>query len=97
VSPADEDLHGVLAARGQQVLAVQLRLDVAPAQQRGDLLLDEFGLAFLHHQHGALAGAEVGDLFRHQGIGDVQHQQGISVAPNASARPSCCRLRTSAL
>jgi hypothetical protein len=48
----------------------------APAQQGGDLLLDVFGLAFLDHQHRALAHAEVGDLLGHQRAGDVQHQQG---------------------
>ena len=54
---------------------MQPGLDVAPAQQRGDLLLDVFGLAFLDHHHAALADAEVRDLLGHQRIGDVQHQQ----------------------
>jgi hypothetical protein len=55
---------------------VQRRLDVAPAQQRGDVLLDVLGLAFFHHQHRALAHAEVGHLLGHQRVGHVQHEDG---------------------
>ena len=54
---------------------MQPGLDVAPAQQGRDLLLDVFGLAFLDHQHGALAHAEIRHLLGHQRIGDVEHQQ----------------------
>ena len=48
---------------------------VAAAQQGGNFLLDVLGLAFFHHQHAAFANAEVGNLVRHQGAGDVEHQQ----------------------
>jgi hypothetical protein len=34
---------------------------------------------------------------RHQRVGDVQHQQRDALSPNASARPSCCSARTSAV
>jgi hypothetical protein len=71
---ARQHLDAVLAGRGQHVLAVQRRLDVAPAQQGGDLLLDVFGLAFFHHQHRALADAEVGHLLGHQRVGHVEHE-----------------------
>jgi hypothetical protein len=70
-----DHFHGVLAAHGQQVLAVQGRLDVAPAQQGGDFLLDVLGLPFFQHQHGALADAEVRDLVGHQRAGHVEHQR----------------------
>ena len=45
--------HGfgvVLARHVHAVLAVQLRLHVGAAQDGGDFLLDEFGLAFLEHE-----------------------------------------------
>ena len=57
---------------------MQPGLDVAPAQQRGDLLLDVLGLAFLDDQHRALAGAEIGDLLGHQRVGHVEHSSGMS-------------------
>ena len=68
-------LGRVLAGRRQHVLAVQRRLDVAAAQQSGQLLLDVLGLPFFHHQHGAFADAKVFQLDWHQRVGDVEHQQ----------------------
>ncbi len=48
-------------------------LHVGAAQDGVDRLLDEVGLAFLDHQHGALAGAEAHELLVDQRIGDVEH------------------------
>ncbi len=48
-------LRGVFAGHRQQVLAVQLGRNVGVAQDLVQRLLDEFGLAFLDHQHRLLA------------------------------------------
>ena len=55
-----------------------------PAWRRilDERLLDEVGLPLLHQQHRALVAAEVDDLVRHQGIGDVHHIEG-----NAAGAP----------
>ena len=46
------------------------------AVQRGQhVFLDVLGLAFLQHHHGGLGAAPIGDLFRHQRVGDIEHQQ----------------------
>ena len=58
-------------AIGSTSLPAILRLDIAPAQDRVERLLDIFGLALLDHQHGALARAERDDLVVDQRIGDV--------------------------
>ena len=73
--PVGHHLGGVLARHRQHVLAVDLGVDVALAQDRVDRLLDVVGRALLDDQHGALALAEVGDLVGHQRMGDVQHQR----------------------
>jgi hypothetical protein len=58
---AGDHLHVVFAGHGQQVLAVQRASDdVGAAQQGGEVLLDVLRLALLHHQHRALATAEIG-------------------------------------
>ncbi len=67
-------LGRVLAGAGQQVLAVQRGGDAGAAQQRGEFLLDVLGLAFLDHQHGALALAEALELLGHQRARHVEHQ-----------------------
>jgi hypothetical protein len=90
-----DHFHGVLAAHGQQVLAVQGRLDVAPAQQGGDLLLDVLGLAFFQHQHGALAAQKFAIWSGTSGLVTLSTSVGMSSSPNASARPNCCSARTS--
>ena len=72
--PSSSTSDGVFAGLRQQVLAVHLGLDVGAAQLDVDRLLDVVGLAFLDHQHGALAGAEFADLLRHQRIDHVEHQ-----------------------
>ena len=65
---------GVLAAHRQHVFAVQGRVDLTPSKQGGYLLLNVFGLTFFDDQNSAFACTEVGNLFRHQGAGDVQDQ-----------------------
>ena len=67
-------LDRVLAGGRQQVLAVQRRLHVAPAQQRGQLLFDELGLPFFEQHHRAFARAERHQLVGHQRIRHVEHQ-----------------------
>jgi hypothetical protein len=57
-----------------RALAEDAGRDVGAAQLHVHRLLDVFGMAFLDHEHGALAGAEGGDFFRHQRIDDVEHQ-----------------------
>ena len=68
-------LGGVLARHRQHVLAVELGVDVALAQDGVDRLLDVVGRTFFDDQHGALALAEIDDLVGHQRVGDVQHQR----------------------
>ena len=51
------------------------RLHIGLAQDAVHGLLDEVGLALLHQQDGALAGAKTRELRIDQGIGDVQHVQ----------------------
>ena len=64
---------GVFACHGQDVFAVNFRLDVGFAQNRIDILLDEIGLAFFDDKYRALAQAEVFDFFFDQRVGDVQN------------------------
>ncbi len=47
----DHDRRGVLAAHRQDVLARNPRLNVAPAQQRVQRLLEIVGRALFDHQH----------------------------------------------
>ena len=68
------DFGGVLAALRQHVFAVQRGLQVTAAQGQRQLLLDVFGLPFFEQQHRCFTGAKRGQLFRHQGVGDVEHQ-----------------------
>ena len=49
--------------------------DVGAAQLHVHRLLDVFGMAFLDHEHGALAGAEAAQLLGHQRIDHVEHQE----------------------
>ena len=65
--------RSVFAGLGQHILAVQLRIEVGPAQDLPDRLLQELGRALLHHQHRPLAGAEAHDLLGHQRVRDVEH------------------------
>jgi hypothetical protein len=44
------DRRGIFAGHRQHVLAADLGLDIAAAQDGVERLLDEFGLAFLDHQ-----------------------------------------------
>ena len=71
-----QHLGCVVAAHGQHFLTRQLRVDVAPAQDRIDGLLDILGLAFLDDQHRLLARAEVDHFGVDHGIGDVEHVKG---------------------
>ena len=75
VKEGDKALHhhvgGVFAAHRQHVLAENARVDVGAAQRGIEHLLDVVGMPLLHHQYGALAGAELRDLIRHHRIGDV--------------------------
>ena len=57
-----DDLDRVLPRHRQDVLAVHRGRHVVATQDRENLLLDEFGLAFLDDEHRALAGAELRDL-----------------------------------
>ena len=70
----EQHIGGVFAGARQRALAEHAGVDVGAAQFDVDRLLDVVGKAFLDHQHGALAGAEGGDFFRHQRIDDVEHQ-----------------------
>ena len=64
-------VRGVLAGHRQRALAVHLRLDVGLAQDDVDVVLDIGRVALLHDQDVLLAGAESGNLFRHQRVGDI--------------------------
>ncbi len=61
---------------GSRPLPCTRRLDVGAAQLDVAIcLLDVLGLAFLHHQHGALAERRTSrSSLGHQRIGDVEHQ-----------------------
>jgi hypothetical protein len=87
-----DHLDGVLARRGQQILAVHRRGHVELAQCLGDVLLDVLGVAFLDDEHRVLADAERADLAGHQRVGDVEHQdrnlalaEGRAAAAHAAA------------
>ena len=56
------DGAGVLAGHRQHVLAVHFRLQVGPAQDGVDRLLDELRLPLLDDQDRLLAGAEAHEL-----------------------------------
>ncbi len=71
--PLEQHLRHVLAGARQATLAEHAGLDVGAAQLDVDRLLDVVGRALLDHQHGALAGAELAQLLRHQRIDDVEH------------------------
>ena len=71
----EHDLGGVFAGLGERPLAEHAGRDVGAAQLHVDRLLDVFGMAFLDHEHGALAGAEAAQLLGHQGIDDIEHQE----------------------
>ncbi len=49
-------------------------MQIGAAQFHVKRVLDVFGMAFLNHQHGTLAGAERSKLLRHQRIDHVEHQ-----------------------
>ena len=74
-------------AIGKQPLPSTRVCDVGTAQLHVERLLDVFGLAFLDHQHGALAGAEAAQFLGHQRIDHVEHEIGTRDAPKVSARP----------
>ncbi len=65
--------RGVFAAHRQHVLAGDLRLDVAAAQDGVEIALDIVRRALLDHQHGFLAAAEFDEFVLDQRIGDVEH------------------------
>ena len=71
----------VLTGPWQNVFAVQRCVHTRAAQLGSDILFDVLGRAFFHHQHTTLALAKFNHLGRHQGVGDVQHQnRNIAVA-----------------
>ena len=71
----------VLTRPWQNVFAVQRGVDTSTAKLGSDVLFDVLGRAFFHHQHTTLALAKFNHLGRHQGVGDVQHQnRNIAVA-----------------
>ena len=71
----------VLTRPLQNVFAVQRGVDTCAAQLGSDVLFDVLGRALFHHQHTTLALAKFNHLGRHQGVGDVQHQnRNIAVA-----------------
>ena len=74
--PRSDGFNVVFTRARQQVFAVQRGVYASSSQLRGDVLLDVLGLAFFHHQHRAFVLAKIRDLFRHQRVGDVQHQHG---------------------
>ena len=67
-----EHRSGVFASQRQHVLAMKLGADVATPQDRAEGLLDIFGLALLHHDHRALADAELRNLIVDERIGHIQ-------------------------
>ena len=70
-----QDSASVFAAHGQHVFAVHPNVQVGLVQDAVDVLLDEVGLAFFHHQQAALARAKAFEFFVDQRVGDVQHIQ----------------------
>ena len=71
--PVEHRLRGVFAGLGRQSLP---STRVWMSARRNSVLiacLDVVGIAFLDHQHGALADAELAQLLRHQRIDDVEH------------------------
>ena len=68
-----DDRRRIFARHRQHVLAADLGLDIAPAQNGVQRLLDEFRLAFLDHEDRLLVGREGGDLVVDQRISDVEH------------------------
>ena len=73
--PASMTSGGVFAGHRQHVLAGKRGVDVGAPQDRVDRLLDEIRLAFLDHQHRALADAERDQFVVDQRIGDVQDME----------------------
>ena len=85
-------------ACGSAPLPMHARLHVGAAQFDIDRLLDVVGMAFLDHQHGALAGAEFADLLRHQRIDDIEHiDRNARSRRTASARSSRSSARSTLL
>ena len=89
--------RGVFAGHRQHVLAVQRGGRAGLAQDGREVLLDEVGLAFLHHQHRALAFAEAQHLAVDHRVGDVHHVERHlrccrrrRPGPGARARAAAC-------
>ena len=76
--PRLDDAAGIFAGQRQHALAFQASLfqtglRARAGEDRVQALLDEFGLAFLDREHGALAFAKAQDLAFDQRIGDVEN------------------------
>ena len=67
---------GVLAAHGQDILALHLGAAARAVQEGVDVLRDEIGLPLLNDEHGLLALAKRQHLFVDQWIGHTEHIQG---------------------
>ena len=66
------DLAGIFPGHGKDILAMQPGRGTGAQQMRGQMLFDEFGLAFLDHQHRRLAIAKRQEFFGNNGVGDIQ-------------------------
>ena len=95
--PGRHHLDRVFAGHLQQVLAVQRGRAAGAVERREDVALDVFGLAFLDHEDRALAAAKATISSGTIGYVTFKTSSGSSLAPKASARPSCCSARTSVL
>ncbi len=85
-------------AIGSTSLPDSARCDAGLAQDRVQRLLEEVRLAFLDHQHGALAAAEFArGLHRPAGRSRSGRASGIRVVPHTSASPSSFRARMTPL
>ena len=86
-------------AIGSTSLPLTLTAFTSCAPQRGEhRVLDVGGLAFFDDQDRFLAGAERDDLVRHHRVGHVHAvDRHLARTPKASARPSVCSARITAL
>ena len=96
--PAHQRLDVVLARHVHAVLAVQPRRHIAgAAQESGDLLLDEFRLAFLENQDRGFVFENSTISSGTSGYTTFSARIGRRLAPNASARPRMRSARISPL
>ena len=85
--PAHQRLDVVLARHVHAVLAVQLRRHIGAAQEGGDLLLDEFRLAFLENQDRGFVFENSTISSGTSGYTTFSARIGRRLAPKSSARP----------